>query len=124
MPEKLAVSIKTGINPPDVVQLDEVLFSAFLAGDVPVIDTGNEFRSSSGTGATEGSPSAFSSSCGAGPAAVVCSGADRSALQLSAKSRGLHQPRRRNRGRNNTPRLYALGAVHSCANVGEVPFVQ
>ena len=30
MPEKLAVSIKTGINPPDVVQLDEVLFGAFL----------------------------------------------------------------------------------------------
>ncbi|MEC7882772.1 MAG: extracellular solute-binding protein [Verrucomicrobiota bacterium] len=38
MPEKLAVSIKTGINPPDVVQLDEVLFGAFLAGDVPFLD--------------------------------------------------------------------------------------
>ena len=38
MPEKLAISIKTGINPPDVVQLDEVLFGAFLAG---------EYRSSS-----------------------------------------------------------------------------
>ena len=38
MPEKLAVSIKTGINPPDVVQLDEVLFGAFLSGDVPFAD--------------------------------------------------------------------------------------
>ena len=38
MPEKLAVSIKTGINPPDVVQLDEVLFGAFLGGDVPFAD--------------------------------------------------------------------------------------
>ncbi|HJN89536.1 MAG TPA: extracellular solute-binding protein, partial [Verrucomicrobiota bacterium] len=38
MPEKLAVSIKTGINPPDVVQLDEGLFGAFLGGDVPFVD--------------------------------------------------------------------------------------
>ena len=38
MPEKLAVSIKTGINPPDVVQLDEVLFGAFLGGEVPFVD--------------------------------------------------------------------------------------
>ena len=38
MPEKLAVSIKTGINPPDVVQLDEVLFGPFLSGDVPFVD--------------------------------------------------------------------------------------
>ncbi len=38
MPEKLAVSIKTGINPPDVVQLDEVLFGAFLGGEVPFAD--------------------------------------------------------------------------------------
>ena len=40
MPEKLAISIKTGINPPDVVQLDEVLFGAFLAGRCTVPRTG------------------------------------------------------------------------------------
>ena len=44
MPEKLAVSVKTGINPPDVVQLDEVLFGAFLAGDVPFLDLGNRIK--------------------------------------------------------------------------------
>ena len=44
MPEKLAVSIKTGINPPDVVQLDEVLFGAFLGGDVPFVDLGDRIK--------------------------------------------------------------------------------
>ena len=44
MPEKLAVAIKTGINPPDVVQLDEVLFGAFLGGDVPFADLGERIK--------------------------------------------------------------------------------
>ena len=44
MPEKLAVSVKTGINPPDVVQLDEVLFGAFLAGDVPFLDLSDRIK--------------------------------------------------------------------------------
>ena len=44
MPEKLAVSIKTGINPPDVVQLDEVLFGAFLAGEVPFLELGDRIK--------------------------------------------------------------------------------
>ena len=44
MPEKLAISIKTGINPPDVVQLDEVLFGAFLAGEVPFLELGNRIK--------------------------------------------------------------------------------
>ncbi len=44
MPEKLAVSIKTGINPPDVVQLDEVLFGSFLGGDVPFSDLGARIK--------------------------------------------------------------------------------
>ena len=38
MPDKLAVSIKTGANPPDIVQLDEVLFGSYLAGEVPFAD--------------------------------------------------------------------------------------
>ena len=38
MPDKLAVAIKTGVNPPDVVQLDEVLFGIYLNGEVPFLD--------------------------------------------------------------------------------------
>lgn len=38
MPDKLAVSIKTGANPPDIVQLDEVLFGSYLAGQAPFVD--------------------------------------------------------------------------------------
>ena len=38
MPDKLAVAIKTGVNPPDVVQLDEVLFGVYLNGEVPFLD--------------------------------------------------------------------------------------
>ena len=44
MPEKLAVSVKTGINPPDVVQLDEVLFGAFLGGEVPFADLSGRIK--------------------------------------------------------------------------------
>lgn len=38
MPDKLAVAIKTGVNPPDIVQLDEVLFGMYLGGEVPFVD--------------------------------------------------------------------------------------
>ena len=38
MPDKLAIAIKTGANPPDIVQLDEVLFGSYLAGEVPFVD--------------------------------------------------------------------------------------
>jgi len=38
MPDKLAVAIKTGLNPPDVVQLDEIFFSLYLRGEVPFVD--------------------------------------------------------------------------------------
>jgi ABC-type glycerol-3-phosphate transport system substrate-binding protein len=38
MPDKLAVSIKTGVNPPDIVQLDEVIFGMYLGGKVPFIE--------------------------------------------------------------------------------------
>lgn len=38
MPDKLAVAIKTGINPPDIVQLDEIYFSLYLRGKIPFTD--------------------------------------------------------------------------------------
>jgi ABC-type glycerol-3-phosphate transport system substrate-binding protein len=38
MPDKLAIAIKTGINPPDIVQLDEIYISLYLAGKVPFVD--------------------------------------------------------------------------------------
>src|SRR4029453_17283380 len=38
MPDKLAIAIKTGINPPDVVQLDEIYFSLYLRGTIPFAD--------------------------------------------------------------------------------------
>ena len=38
MPDKLAVAIKTKANPPDIVQLDEVLFGTYLAGEVPFVE--------------------------------------------------------------------------------------
>ena len=38
LPDKLAVAIKTGVNPPDIVQLDEVLFGTYLRGEVPFVD--------------------------------------------------------------------------------------
>lgn len=38
MPDKLAVVLKTGVNPPDVVHLDEIFFSLYLGGEVPFLD--------------------------------------------------------------------------------------
>lgn len=38
MPDKLAIAIKAGINPPDIVQLDEIYISLYLAGKVPFVD--------------------------------------------------------------------------------------
>jgi lactose/L-arabinose transport system substrate-binding protein len=38
MPDKLAIAIKTGVNPPDIVQLDEIYFSLYLRGTVPFAD--------------------------------------------------------------------------------------
>lgn len=38
MPDKLAVAIKTGVNPPDIVQLDEVLFGVYLQGESPFVE--------------------------------------------------------------------------------------
>ena len=38
MPDKLGVAMKTGIGTPDIVQLDEVVYSMFLRGPVPFLD--------------------------------------------------------------------------------------
>lgn len=38
MPDKLAIAIKTGINAPDIVQLDEIYFSLYLRGELPFED--------------------------------------------------------------------------------------
>jgi len=38
MPDKLAIAIKTGVNPPDIVQLDEIYFSLYLRGTIPFAD--------------------------------------------------------------------------------------
>lgn len=38
MPDKLAIAIKSGVNPPDIVQLDEIYFSLYLRGQVPFLD--------------------------------------------------------------------------------------
>jgi arabinosaccharide transport system substrate-binding protein len=38
MPDKLAIAIKTGVNVPDVVQLDEIFFSLYLNGEIPFVD--------------------------------------------------------------------------------------
>ena len=44
MPDKLAIAIKTGTNPPDIVQLDEVLFGSYLAGEVPFVDVAERVK--------------------------------------------------------------------------------
>jgi lactose/L-arabinose transport system substrate-binding protein len=38
MPDKLAIAIKSGVNPPDIVQLDEIYFSLYLRGTIPFLD--------------------------------------------------------------------------------------
>ena len=46
MPDKLAVAIKTGVNPPDVVQLDEMFLGMYLRGEVPFLDITERFKES------------------------------------------------------------------------------
>lgn len=38
LPDKLGMAMKTGINAPDIVQTDEMFFSAFLGDQVPYLD--------------------------------------------------------------------------------------
>ena len=45
MPDKLAVAIKTGANPPDVVHLDEIFFSLYLRAEVPFLDLTSRIKS-------------------------------------------------------------------------------
>ena len=46
MPDKLAIAIKTGVNAPDIVQLDEIFFSIYLSGEVPFVDLTTRVRQS------------------------------------------------------------------------------
>lgn len=46
MPDKLAVAIKTGASPPDLVQLDEIFFSLYLRGEVPFLDLTSRIKAS------------------------------------------------------------------------------
>lgn len=46
MPDKLAIAIKTGINPPDIVQLDEIYFSLYLRGTIPFTDITDRVKKS------------------------------------------------------------------------------
>ncbi len=46
MPDKLAVAIKTGVNPPDIVQIDELFFSMYLGDDIPFLDLTQRFKKS------------------------------------------------------------------------------
>ncbi len=46
MPNKLAVAIKSGINTPDLVQLDEIFFSLYLRGEVPFVDLTDRLQQS------------------------------------------------------------------------------
>jgi len=51
MPDKLAIAIKSGINPPDIVQFDEIFFSLYLKGNIPFVDlTDRLAKSPLGTG--------------------------------------------------------------------------
>jgi arabinosaccharide transport system substrate-binding protein len=44
MPDKLAIAIKTNVNAPDVVHLDEIFFSLYLSGEVPFVDLTSRVR--------------------------------------------------------------------------------
>ncbi len=46
MPDKLAVAMKTGVNPPDIVQLDEVLFGMYLNGETPFVELTDRIKKS------------------------------------------------------------------------------
>src|SRR6185436_15061471 len=38
MPDKLALAVKSGVNPPDIVQFEEIFFSLYLKGEIPFVD--------------------------------------------------------------------------------------
>jgi ABC-type glycerol-3-phosphate transport system substrate-binding protein len=44
MPDKLAIAIKSGVNPPDIVQLDEIYFSLYLRSQIPFLDLTDRIR--------------------------------------------------------------------------------
>ena len=38
MPDKFAVAMRTKVNPPDIIQLDEIMLGLYLEGDAPFVD--------------------------------------------------------------------------------------
>ncbi|MDD7985505.1 extracellular solute-binding protein [Lentisphaera marina] len=44
MPDKLSVAMKTGIGTPDIVQLDEIVYSMFLRGPAPFLDLADRVK--------------------------------------------------------------------------------
>ncbi len=44
MPDKLAVAIKSGVNTPDIVQMDEMFFSMYLAHEVPFLELSDRIK--------------------------------------------------------------------------------
>ncbi|WDE98508.1 extracellular solute-binding protein [Lentisphaera profundi] len=44
MPDKLSVAMKTGIGTPDIVQLDEIVYSMFLRGPAPFLDIADRVK--------------------------------------------------------------------------------
>lgn len=46
MPDKLAIAIKSGVNTPDIVQLDEIYFSLYLRSEIPFLDLTDRIRAS------------------------------------------------------------------------------
>jgi ABC-type glycerol-3-phosphate transport system substrate-binding protein len=46
MPDKLAIAIKSGVNTPDIVQLDEIYFSLYLRSESPFLDLTDRIKAS------------------------------------------------------------------------------
>ncbi len=46
LPDKLTLAIKTSINPPDIVQIDELFFSLYLPNQIPFLDISKQFKKS------------------------------------------------------------------------------
>jgi len=46
LPDKLTVAIKTGINTPDIVEIDELFFSMFLPSQIPFVDMTDRIKKS------------------------------------------------------------------------------
>ena len=46
MPDKFAVAMRTKVNPPDIIQLDEIMLGLYLNGEVPFVDLTDRLKTS------------------------------------------------------------------------------